>query len=593
MSSKANNLPEAEIVSKAAPLSALDKKRQKYADNVEKLRSGKVKSIPLPSLWTVNAAKQEILEQLDKIVVWNPEAKRVLMDIIWLKLFSDIPNTEWVLWIVHLLGSTWVGKTLIARALAKILLWSEKRITKIPWEQYMLQHMAASLFSAPPWYIWHWSTLPKLCDINLTKHYETAKKKWELHPLVRLKEGFFILVLDEFDKMHPDTHQSFLWIFEDWELELPTWKEDNLAIKYSKITFFHNWIIIITSNTGTKAARKKMWFWADSASNRKQIFEAALSDKYSEELLWRINRNTVVLDDLTTENAKEIVKNRVEAISTKELKAYKNIVTVFTPRLEDYLVGKGFNQRFWARQLVKTVEYEALTEIERAKYEWQFENVTFPVILKADWVNGKTVLSLQFDEKRTAIELKRVPAVAQKVRQNAFEIVKQWYLNIPLHNGSLLWTYEQFSKALLNYVKLQKLREECWEEFEDEIEMMEEHLKSLWFTKNDIHSLRTKAMLSILEEHFAFIDDYCGLELSVAEEKTLFTPYDWSVIKKISERKYDEMLKLDSSVSLEYIVSEIEDIICKLMGLRYLSSAQLIELTKLIHHHHISRNIKK
>jgi hypothetical protein len=100
-------------------------------------------------------------------------------------------------------------------------------------------------------------------------------------------------------------------------------------------------------------------------------------------------------------------------------------------------------------------------------------------------------------------------------------------------------------------------------------------------------------MLSILEDHFMYITDYYGFQLSTDKEKQLFSPYDWEVINKLAKRKYTELFMMDNTVSLEFMVSEIEDILCKLMNLKYLSSAQLVELTKLIHHHHVSRNLKK
>lgn len=538
-------------------------KKAKFIENIEKVLRWDLEEIEIESLWHVEIIKSRILKELDEIVIWQESAKKVFLDILGSALFTNTPNKKWVLGSALFLGPTWVWKTQLAEALAQVLLWSEDRIEIIQWETYKEAHEYARLIGSPPWYIWHWWAEPILSDTNLFSHYKDASKKHELHNLLRYKENFAIVIVDEFEKMHPTIRQMFLWILSKWEIKLPSWKEDDKNIKYSKITNLRNTIFIFTSNIGSKeASRMPVWFnqWkhdkSDEQKRKEQTFFESLKRELSPEFLGRINRNIVVFSDLTDENVYWIIhkhEKRLEQFLIDE--GFSNFSIEFSEALKRHLKENWYKKESWARELLSMIDYEILSLLKVHIYEWIYNDIDCLWKLYIDYKDGKISV---FFRKVDLWDLDpKIDDVFYSVRKGVFDVVKWWEVRIPLHNWSFLFTHEMITRLVYSYVQLNKLREKWWDRYEEEFEYMRSALFSFGFSLTDIKMIERKSIQNILDENFSFIETYEWFKFADEKEKSVFAPRSWTVVKKIVERKFDELIDMNLDLSLD-------DIICKI-----------------------------
>lgn len=579
-------------------ISALNKKA-KLIENVEKVLSWELEQIKIESLGQVGVMKSQIKKDLDKIVIGQDKAKNVFLDIIWSSLFTNTPNKKWVLWAALFLGPTWVGKTQLWEALVEVLLWNEERVEIIQWDTYQEAHEIARLIWSPPGYIGHGTSEPIFADSNLFAPYKEASKNHELHNLVRYKDNFSIVIVDEFEKMHPNIRQAFLWILSKWELKLPAWKENDKKLEYSRITKFHNTIFIFTSNIWAKEA-SKMWLWFlhwkheqnNEQEKKEKNFIEALKKELSPEFIWRINRNIVVFDDLTNEDVTWIIhkhERKIEQFLIEEW--FPNLMIEFSPQLISYLIKKWYKKESWARELVSTIDYEVLSLLKTHIYEWLYSMLDCLGKLYIDYENEE--ISVFFKKAELWDIDPKLDDVFFTVRKWVFDIVKWWEAKIPLHNWSMLFTHEIITRLVYSYVQLNKLRDKWWEKFEEEFEYIKSALFNLGFSSQDIKMLEQKSIQSILDENFSFIETYEWFKFADEKEKSVFSPYSWTVVKKIVERKYEELLELKLWLTLDEIVFEIEQIIANFLWVKKINSDQLIEVTKLIHNRYLVNNWKK
>ena len=229
------------------------------------------------------------------------------------------------------LGQTGVGKTQLAKVLAKELFDSEDALIRIDMSEYMEKFAISRLVGAPPGYV----------------GYEEGG---QLTEKVRRKP-YSVILLDEVEKAHPDVFNMLLQVLDDGYLT------DSLGRKID----FRNTIIIMTSNIGSRQLKdfgqgvgfgtsaKK----AQADSHQKGVIENALKKAFAPEFLNRID-DVVVFNPLEREDIHKIIDIELD-------KLYKRIKDIgydlnLTDNAKDYISDKGFDKQYGARPLKRAIQ---------------------------------------------------------------------------------------------------------------------------------------------------------------------------------------------------------------------------------------------
>lgn len=225
------------------------------------------------------------------------------------------------------LGSTGVGKTELARALAELLFDKEDLMVRIDMSEYQERHTVSRLIGAPPGYVGY-------------------EESGQLTEAVRRKP-YSIVLLDEIEKAHPDVFNILLQVLEDGRLT------DNKG----RVVDFKNTIIIMTSNIGSeilqqaidsnKAENESEW------TKSKNEVLALMKQTIRPELLNRIDE-IVVFKPLMKEQIRQIVKLQIARLQ-KRLQQ-KNIELHCTEESLDYLADKGYQPDLGARPVKRAVQ---------------------------------------------------------------------------------------------------------------------------------------------------------------------------------------------------------------------------------------------
>ncbi len=230
------------------------------------------------------------------------------------------------------LGTTGVGKTELAKALAEYLFNDESLMTRIDMSEYQEKHSVSRLVGAPPGYVGY-------------------DEGGQLTEAVRRKP-YSVILLDEIEKAHPDTFNVLLQVLEDGRLT------DNKG----RMANFKNTIIIMTSNIGSDIIREN--FGSVNESNMEQVIESTKSQVF--ELLKRtvrpefLNRidELVMFRPLTKEHLKGIIGIQINNL--KDQLSKQNISIELSERSIKYLINKGYDMQFGARPLKRLIQKKIL-----------------------------------------------------------------------------------------------------------------------------------------------------------------------------------------------------------------------------------------
>lgn len=227
------------------------------------------------------------------------------------------------------LGPTGVGKTELAKVLAKYLFDSEESLVRIDMSEYMEKFSVSRLVGAPPGYV----------------GYEEGG---QLTEKVRRKP-YSVVLLDEIEKAHPDVFNILLQVLDDGLLT------DSLGRKVD----FKNTIIIMTSNVGTKEIKTtgSFGFGTESASdkyeNLKNTVQDAMKRLFNPEFLNRVD-DTIVFRSLDKNDIKKIIKIELDSL-IKNIRENK-MDLVLDNSAEEFLADKGFDEKFCARPLKRAIQ---------------------------------------------------------------------------------------------------------------------------------------------------------------------------------------------------------------------------------------------
>ncbi|MBG6110077.1 ATP-dependent Clp protease ATP-binding subunit ClpB [Flavobacterium sp. CG_9.10] len=261
------------------------------------------------------------------------------------------------------LGTTGVGKTELAKALAEYLFDDENAMTRIDMSEYQERHSVSRLVGAPPGYVGY-------------------DEGGQLTEAVRRKP-YSVILLDEIEKAHPDTFNILLQVLD----------EGRLTDNKGRLADFKNTIIIMTSNMGSQIIQEKF-------ENLKGSVEAAteaakvevlglLKQTVRPEFINRIDE-IVMFTPLTNENITKIVGLQLKSV-TKML-ALQGITMDATPEAIAYLSEKGYDPQFGARPVKRVIQRDVLNQLSK---EILAGNITSDSIILLDAFDGKLVFRNQ------------------------------------------------------------------------------------------------------------------------------------------------------------------------------------------------------
>ncbi len=220
-------------------------------------------------------------------------------------------------------GPTGVGKTELAKTLAKVMFDSEDAMIRIDMSEYMEKHTVSKLIGAPPGYV----------------GYDDAG---QLTEKVR-RRPYSIILLDEIEKAHADVFNILLQVLDD----------GRVADSHGKMINFENTIIIMTSNAGSEMKNSSYGFNKTEDEKDSSRTNAALKEIFRPEFLNRID-DVITFRALNEETLEKIVELMVFELSTELFR--KNMVLDVTKGAKELILKKGYEPRFGARPLRRTIE---------------------------------------------------------------------------------------------------------------------------------------------------------------------------------------------------------------------------------------------
>jgi ATP-dependent Clp protease ATP-binding subunit ClpB len=235
------------------------------------------------------------------------------------------------------LGTTGVGKTELARALAEFLFNDENLLTRIDMSEYQERHSVSRLIGAPPGYIGY-------------------DEGGQLTEAVRHKP-YSVVLLDEIEKAHPDLFNLLLQVLDDGRLT------DNKG----RTVNFRNVIIIMTSNLGSEIIRDKMDKWKnnmpenEAESLRKELF-ALLRRSLRPEFLNRVDE-IVMFRPLDLKQIREIVKIQLDNV--RKTLENSNLKLEVSEATIDWLAKHGYDPQSGARPVKRLIQKEIINELSK------------------------------------------------------------------------------------------------------------------------------------------------------------------------------------------------------------------------------------
>jgi ATP-dependent Clp protease ATP-binding subunit ClpB len=321
-------------------LGALSERRLlKEEVDAEDIAQAVAKATGIPITKMLQSEREKLLnleDELHKRVVGQEEAIEAVSDAI-RRSRAGLQDVSKPIGSFIFLGTTGVGKTELAKALAEYLFDDEGMMTRIDMSEYQEKHSVSRLVGAPPGYVGY-------------------DEGGQLTEAVRRKP-YSVVLLDEIEKAHPDVYNILLQVLDDGRLT------DNKG----RVVNFKNTIIIMTSNMGSQIIQDN--FENVTEKNKEEIVEKTKAQVIEElkqtirpEFLNRIDE-VIMFQPLMKKEIKGIITIQLNEL--KNLVAKNGIDLQFTDYALDYLAENGYDPQFGARPLKRLIQKQVVNLLSK------------------------------------------------------------------------------------------------------------------------------------------------------------------------------------------------------------------------------------
>lgn len=320
----------------------------------------------IPVTKMIQSEREKLLKlenELHKRVVGQEEAIIAVSDAV-RRSRAGLQNPKKPIGTFLFLGTTGVGKTELAKALAEYLFDDENALTRIDMSEYQERHAVSRLVGAPPGYVGY-------------------DEGGQLTEAVRRKP-YSVVLLDEIEKAHPDTFNILLQVLD----------EGHLTDNKGRVADFKNTIIIMTSNLGSAIILDRF----EATKDIDSAIEAAkievlglLKQSVRPEFLNRID-DTIMFTPLSKKNITAIVRLQLKSVT--KMIGKQGIIFDATQEAIEYLANKGYNPEYGARPVKRIIQKEVLNELSK---EILAGKVTTDSIILLDAFDNKLVFRNQND----------------------------------------------------------------------------------------------------------------------------------------------------------------------------------------------------
>ena len=326
----------------------------------------------------LESEKEKLLrmeDELHKRVVGQEQAIHAVADAV-RRSRAGLSNEKRPIGSFLFMGTTGVGKTELAKALAEFLFNDENMITRIDMSEYQERHTVSRLIGAPPGYVGY-------------------DEGGQLTEAVRRKP-YSVVLLDEIEKAHPDVFNILLQVLDDGRLT------DNKG----RTVDFKNTIIIMTSNVGSDIIQSYMEKLPEVGRKGEAPAEAAaaiakrnqmlgeckgkilelLRQTIRPEFLNRIDE-IIMFEPLTKNDIRDILHIQMKQLQSKL--SEDGVEISFTPAFEDYMTDMGYDPAFGARPIKRVMQRELVNQLAKAILDGTVHRDS---VIEADVAGGEIVL---------------------------------------------------------------------------------------------------------------------------------------------------------------------------------------------------------
>ncbi|HEY5406930.1 MAG TPA: ATP-dependent chaperone ClpB [Ginsengibacter sp.] len=328
------------IADYTAQLDEISEKRLlKEEVDAEDIAESVAKATGIPVSKMMQSEKDKLLnleDELHKRVIGQDEAIEAVADAI-RRSSAGLHDPKKPLGSFIFLGTTGVGKTELAKALAEYLFDDDNMMTRIDMSEYQEKHSVSRLVGAPPGYV----------------GYEEGG---QLTEAVRRKP-YSVILLDEIEKAHPDVFNILLQVLDDGRLT------DNKG----RVVNFKNTIIIMTSNMGSHIIQANFDNVTEESKEkvveqtRREVLEL-LRQTIRPEFLNRIDE-IIMFQPLLKREIKDIIRIQLHDLKDQLLK--NGVVLEFSEYALDYLAENGFDPQFGARPLKRLIQKQIINQLSK------------------------------------------------------------------------------------------------------------------------------------------------------------------------------------------------------------------------------------
>ena len=326
----------------------------------------------------LESEKEKLLrmeDELHKRVVGQEQAIHAVADAV-RRSRAGLSNEKRPIGSFLFMGTTGVGKTELAKALAEFLFNDENMITRIDMSEYQERHTVSRLIGAPPGYVGY-------------------DEGGQLTEAVRRKP-YSVVLLDEIEKAHPDVFNILLQVLDDGRLT------DNKG----RTVDFKNTIIIMTSNVGSDIIQSYMEKLPEVGKKGEAPAEAAVAIAKRNQMLGEckgkilellrqtirpefLNRidEIIMFEPLTKNDIRDILHIQMKQLQSKL--SEDGVEISFTPAFEDYMTDMGYDPAFGARPIKRVMQRELVNQLAKAILDGTVHRDS---VIEADVAGGEIVL---------------------------------------------------------------------------------------------------------------------------------------------------------------------------------------------------------